>query len=238
MLLLLKQLIIVAFLSLILTGCKVDEVLKELFVSSEIIAVNTTDSTLSVDIDGDKLLLDTRDYSNRFCSYGNGCPVSYDGAESTGFEMNEKYLYYATDCPTVSGHVEHNVETHKVTIINLSNSEISPLTNNIVIAHGVVLSDILDTLPPCSVTPIDSLDNYSFSSELNVTLDGNIFNMGPFIFDYSILSHKSEVSLDIVIYPDYSLQLIPILSVASEYAISNTPSTTDNGDSDSDWDWD
>ena len=138
---------------MILTGCKVDEVLKELFVSSEIIAVNTTESTLSVDI-----------------------------------------------------------------------------------AHGVVLSDILDTLPPCSVTPIDSLDNYSFSSELNVTLDENTFNMGPFIFDSSLLSHKSEVSLDIVIYPDYSLQLIPILSVASEYAISHTPSTTD--DSDSDWDWD
>lgn len=228
-------------LTFLFLGC-IDDIIDDIFKESDVTVVNAFSEILEIDVNKKSRDLYPH-YAETYELTGrNQYRVVYNGAEEIKLSKNKNHIYYATSCSEL-GYLTHTVETHEINIVNLSDLDISEISNTLTIHYDKKAHIIKNILAPCTITHIKSLDDFVYSNDLQISMAGGSvesLDMNDVVHTQHDELYPHLVSLDVIIFDDYTLKLIPVFSYSATRKIKDIEidDEIDDESQDDDWDWD
>ena len=206
---------------LMTSGCNEDDVLDavgDLLQQNVVYTVNGTGGDVTFTVGSESTLVADKAFNADLLTGSDSYAVSYtpnNGLIPVSFDEGSTYIYAATTC-TSAGQLNHEVNTNKVNIINLSNTEIVPGdTTTILItqADGTTQHEISETVTGCSVIGTPSLNNVVIEDGMNIKVIVNNALTQEYTvtgIDPDLIALGNTLKVDIIIFEDNTLGVVPM----------------------------
>ena len=202
---------------LMTSGCGTSDLtgfVGDLLQQNVVYTVNGYGSDVNFTVGSDSQIVADKSYATNLLTGSSSYAVSYtpnNGITPVSFADGSTYIYTATTC-TSAGHLEHEVNTNKVNVINLSSSIISADSNTIVITQADGTEhNVTEAIGGCAVTSVASLNTVVFENDMNISLDGgNTVAYTVTGVDPDMIALGNSLKVDIVIFSDKNMTVVPM----------------------------
>jgi len=151
----LLQTLLVLVIPILISGClaeAVEDAFNDLEKPATIVTVNGTLEEVVIQVDTENYSIKPHEYISTEVRYKDDYKVVYNNSKQINLVQQKTHVYYATTC-SEDGHIEHEVRTHNVNIINLSDLDLSKEINTLKLTHGNIDSIIEGDFSACSTLP-------------------------------------------------------------------------------------
>jgi hypothetical protein len=209
-----------------------DAVIADIVQENVIFTVNGAGKSVTFSLTGyTPELLNDRNVSAHLLAGYDSYEVSYDPADGKNnavlFEGGSVYLYAAATCEAETGELNHEVNTNKVNIVNLSATDYLPSSSTSIVvtqADMTTTHSVTETVGKCAVTGTSSLNGVVVENGMTITVTLNgvtDINYTVSGVDAALIALGDTLKADVVIFDDNSIMLVPMAGYDDLLAIKS-----------------